>query len=67
MIVTATFRSKMARPKRLKVVIGGCIAMILANILWLNWIFSFFWGFFLIYGLEELRKEKLNSSQPTKK
>ncbi len=32
--------------------------MILGSLLWNDWFFSFFWGFALIYTLEQIRKEK---------
>jgi len=34
------------------------ILAIIASILWVDWLFAFLWGFLLIWGLEDLRKEQ---------
>jgi len=49
---------KMGKMASLKFGVLVPILMIIVSLIKVDWIFSFFWGFALIYTLEQIRKEK---------
>lgn len=58
MLANSTIANWLGKIASMKFAVVAPILMIIASLLWNDWIFSFFWGFALIYTLERLRKEK---------
>ena len=66
-LVTSFFlRKKLAIATYRKIQIGICIAMIVAQILWVDWFYSFAWGLLLIFNLHRLGKEKIDKPPQSK-